>query len=290
MRTNPHLNSSLQPLEDTIRQRLIPAITGRTAISNLDRELLSLPVRIGGLNIPNPTIISPQEYHASLKITAPLVDIIYQQTGQLDYDTEMEQRASKSEVRKEKREAQSEIVDRLHPLLPPTLQKLMHMASEKGLLAALPVESHGFSLHKRAFRDAMSLRYGWQPSLLPTTCICGKSFTVDHALNCPTGGFPSICHNEICDLTANLMAEVCHDVCVEPSLQPLCGEHLSYATEDAARLDVRARGFLGLRQQCADALLICTTFLPLMASVACIHLEITLHRKIITIKYSTRKK
>ena len=257
MRTNPHLTSSLQPLEDAIRQCLIPAITGRTAISDLDRELFSLPVRLGGLNIPNPTIISPQEYHASLKVTAPLVDIIYQQTGQLDYDTEMEQRASKSEVRKEKREAQSAIVDRLHPLLPPTLQKLMHMASEKGAsswLAALPVESHGFSLHKGAFRDAISLRYGWQPSLLPTTCICGKSFTVDHALNCPTGVFPSIRHNEIRDLTVNLMAEVCHDVCVEPSLQPLCGEHLSYATanrEDAARLDVRARGFWGLRQQCA---------------------------------------
>ena len=133
----------------------------------------------------------------------------------------------------------------------------MHMATGKGAsswLAALPVESHGFSQHKGAFRDAISLRHGRQPSLLPTTCICGKSFTVDHALNCPTGGFPSIHHNEIRDLTVNLMAEVCHDVRVEPSLQPLCGEHLSYATanrEDAACLDVRARGFWGLRQQCA---------------------------------------
>ena len=77
---------------------------------------------------------------------------------------------------------------------------------------------------------------------------------MDHALNCPTGGFPSIRHNEIRDLTANLIAEVCHDVCVDPSLQPLCGEHLSYATsnrEDTARLDVSARCFWGLRQQCA---------------------------------------
>ena len=46
-------------------------------------------------------------------------------------------------------------------------------------LFALPVNSHGFSLHKGAFQDAISL----QPSLLPTSCICGKSFTVDHA--CP---------------------------------------------------------------------------------------------------------
>ena len=47
---------------------------------------------------------------------------------------------------------------------------------------------------------------------------------------------------------------VCHDVCVEPALQPLIGEHLSFATvsrEDSARLDVRACGFWGLRQQSA---------------------------------------
>ena len=50
------------------------------------------------------------------------------------------------------------------------------------------------------------------------------------------------------------MSEVCHDVCVEPTLQPLTGEQLSYATayrEDSARLDVRAGGFWGLSQQSA---------------------------------------
>ena len=50
------------------------------------------------------------------------------------------------------------------------------------------------------------------------------------------------------------MSEVCHDVCVEPTLQPLTGEQLSYATayrEDSARLDVRAGAFWGLSQQSA---------------------------------------
>ena len=80
--------------------------------------------------------------------------------------------------------------------------------------------------------------------------MCGKSFTVDHALSCPSGGYPTIRHNEIRDLTAKLMTEVCRDVCVEPHLQPLTGENLSYATanrEDSARLDIKARGFWGLR-------------------------------------------
>jgi len=45
---------------------------------------------------------------------------------------------------------------------------------------------------------------------------------------------------------------VSRDVCVEPPLQPLTGESLSFSTantEAGARLDVKARGFWGLRQQ-----------------------------------------
>ena len=50
-------------------------------------------------------------------------------------------------------------------------------------------------------------------ALLPTTCVCGKLFTIDHALNCPIGWFRIIRHNEVRDLIADLMSEVCHDVC-----------------------------------------------------------------------------
>ena len=132
----------------------------------------------------------------------------------------------------------------------------MEVAKEKVTstwLVPLPIERHGFSLHKGAFRDAICLRNGWQPPFLPM-CACGNLFIIDHTLNCLTGGYQIIRHNEICDLTANLMSEVCHDVCVEPALQPLRGEHLSFATvsrEDSARLDVRACRFWGLRQQSA---------------------------------------
>ncbi|KAL5484214.1 hypothetical protein EMCRGX_G020673 [Ephydatia muelleri] len=120
----------------------------------------------------------------------------------------------------------------------------MDLAQGKGRLTTLPIDENGFTLHKGAFRDA--LRYGWQPSNLSSTCTCGKSFTVEHALSCPLGGFPSIRHIEIRDLTANLMAEVCHNVSIEPTLQPITGETfsaLSANTEDGARSDIAADGF-----------------------------------------------
>ena len=44
---------------------------------------------------------------------------------------------------------------------------------------------------------------------------------------CSHGGLFFIRHNEIHDLTAGLLQEVCYDVQVEPSLLPLCGETIS---------------------------------------------------------------
>ena len=127
----------------------------------------------------------------------------------------------------------------------------MDLVREKGAstwLTVLPIEEHGFALHKQAFRDAIALRYGWTPANLPTNCACGQPFSVHHALSCPKGGYPSIRHNEIRDLTANLLTEICPGVAVEPTLQPLSSEQLTRATantQDGARLDVVANGFWG---------------------------------------------
>ena len=85
------------------------------------------------------------------------------------------------------------------------------------------------------------------PSDLPAHCVCGQGFSVNHAMNCPTGGHPTLRHNELRDFTAETLSqEVCTDVCVEPSLQPLTGETFDYATanlEDGARVDVCAAVF-----------------------------------------------
>jgi hypothetical protein len=90
------------------------------------------------------------------------------------------------------------------------------------------------------------MRYGFDLPRLPSTCVCGSPFNVEHALTCNVGGFIYICHNDMRERTAKLLAEVCHNVAVEPELQPLTGEKLRYATakrEDEARIDVSARGF-----------------------------------------------
>ena len=54
-RTVPGVGDWLRPLEDAIRLRLIPAILGRAPPGDIEWELLTLPVRLGGMGIPSPT-------------------------------------------------------------------------------------------------------------------------------------------------------------------------------------------------------------------------------------------
>ena len=100
----------------------------------------------------------------------------------------------------------------------------MEVVSETGAstwISMLSIQEHGIALHKRAFSDALCLCYSWQPNLLPSTCVCGKTFCIELTLNCPSGGYPSIRHNELRDITATLLTDICHSCGTEPGLQPL---------------------------------------------------------------------
>ena len=129
---------------------------------------------------------------------------------------------------------------------------LLKLLVRKVWLTALPIKEHGFALNKGEFKDAVCLRYGWSLSLLPSHCICGNNLTIEHALNCKCGGFPSIRHNELRDITADLLTETCSNVMIEPILQPLSGEALKYRSaikEDNARVDISVSNFWSSHQR-----------------------------------------
>ena len=254
-KTTPNIDTMLEPLEDVIRQKLLPALTGQNAFGDTMRDLMALPARLGGIGVFNPSRRSTSHYRNSQAITTPLTDLIIQQSTVCSPEIERAQTVARRHAHNVKRQHEKREAEELIDRLPPDLQRAMQVSSEKGAstwLTTLPIADHGFTLHKGAFRDALCLRYGWHPQRLPSRCVCDHKFTIEHALSCHRGGFPSIRHNEIRDITAELLTEVCHGVGTEPSLQPITEEQLtprSANREDGARLDIVAESFWGRDRQ-----------------------------------------
>ena len=222
-RTVANCGHLLQPVEDAIQQKLIPTITGRPPCSREERALLALPTKLGGLSLTDSTSKADPEHDASREITASMVQSIISQETVLSQDPTTAN-TSINDIKRRKKEQQESNIARIYDALEPPSRRLLDCACEPGAstwLSALSVEDHGFCLNKSSFRDALSLRYGWQMPDLSSKCACGKPFSVDHAMICHKGGLPTLWHNEVCDLTAALLAETCKGVSVEPLLQAL---------------------------------------------------------------------
>ena len=68
-RVVPDIGPLLQPLEYSIRYKLLPVLTGRPPFNDLDRQLTALPAKFGGLSIFYPSERSKLEFDASVRVT-----------------------------------------------------------------------------------------------------------------------------------------------------------------------------------------------------------------------------
>ena len=165
--------------------------------------------------------------------------------------------------------------NQLLPALSPKLQCSVLLSSEKGSSNWLTT----LLIMATLYIKALCLRYGWQPSSLPSSCVDGKPITVEHAFSCSFGGFPTIIHNELRDITVALLSEVCHNVHTQPPLQSLSGEQFHYRTanvEDGAHLDVSVERFWG--QDRRMAFFDIKVFNPLISSYVSSPLAQCFHR------------
>ena len=124
----------------------------------------------------------------------------------------------------------------------------IQLASEKGAsswLNTLPLPKHVFDLTMNEFHDGIALRYTSEAKNTPAKCPCGKKFSHSHALLGAKGAYTHLRHNEIRDVFAKRMDDVCHHVHLEPKLQSLDGESFSSnstTSDDDARQDIKANG------------------------------------------------
>ena len=82
-RTISDISHLFQPLEDVIRTQFIPAVIGRK-VSDVERRILALPVRFGGIGVLNPVKTADVEYDISVRITSNLKTIIFNQERDLE--------------------------------------------------------------------------------------------------------------------------------------------------------------------------------------------------------------
>ena len=149
----------------------------------LREDTLGPSSKAGGLGLADPTSIAVHEYDASREITASMVQSIINQ------ETTFSQDPTVNDIKRRKKEQQESEFARIYDAREPSSRRLLDCACEPGAstwlqLSALPVEEHGFCLSKSSFRDALSLRFGWQLPNLSSKCACGKPFSVDHAMMC----------------------------------------------------------------------------------------------------------
>ena len=85
LRTLPDLEDPLAPLERALADVLIPSIY----CTQGERDLLALPVRMGGMGLTNPSQEAASEYVASGNISGPLSQQIKSQVQEPPDETEI---------------------------------------------------------------------------------------------------------------------------------------------------------------------------------------------------------
>ena len=136
MRTIPFMEEFMEPLDRIINDKLLPAILG-TTFSEEERNMFSLPIRLGGLGIPVFNDKAPEEYGNSLRLTAPLVSIMVLQGDTLPDKPEAKQIRADHQQRAKAILNQKSLVT--EEMLPEVTKRAVQHAKEKGASSWLSV-------------------------------------------------------------------------------------------------------------------------------------------------------
>ena len=94
-----YIEGLLDPVEKAIRHKLLPALTGRSAVSDLERKRFALSVHLGGLYIANLSKNAACQQNASTPISAPLTALIIQQNSSYSHSMKMKQQREEQHIK-----------------------------------------------------------------------------------------------------------------------------------------------------------------------------------------------
>ena len=245
----------LQPLEEAIRHQFLPAETGRQWITDLGRDLLALYqcgmvalVYRSQLEMPTTSLRPAQKW--------PLPSWISFVNG--IPITPSSRSKSRGKWSLHSAQGTEEKPPKRLSYWSPNYQGLgkgqWNRPAKKVPLHGSqppPCPNTASTITNRLSEMPSALGLGTS-TRLATHCQCEQPFSVSHAFSCPKGAMPSIRHNAIRDITAQRLTEVCPNVCVEPTLQPLTGERFPLRStnieEGACKTWHQDPKFLGQKQ------------------------------------------
>ena len=131
-RTIPDTNKLFEPLEEKIRTTFLPALTGQDTCNGDVRDLLALPVRLGGLGIVNPSKQATLHQNASEKITTPLTDLILAQSQEYTPQVKAEQIRAKKSAQSQRRQSEKLKASEISEKLPCNPSKIDEDFNRKG--------------------------------------------------------------------------------------------------------------------------------------------------------------
>ena len=162
MKTIPDVCQNLQKLDQYVEKVFIPALIDGHITNNVERKLLSLSVKLGGMGIIIFADIARTEYQNSTHTTESLIKLHLEQTT--EYNINRDELAKfKYNIKKEKLQRNTERLQSLIIDLPTNKIRLNKINQEKGAstwLSTLPLKEEGYSLLKQEFWDLVKIRCG----------------------------------------------------------------------------------------------------------------------------------
>ena len=218
-RVVPLCQTLFDELESVIFEKFLPAIFG-CEVSSLERELFSLPVRMGGLGVFKPNEMSEMLYNSSKESTKVIVNAIRgEQEFEIDTHTSRLLEVKADNLNKRKI-LFNEKLNSIMGSSSSTLQRVISRANEGHIsawLTVLPSQKSNFDLSAREFRDALAMGYKKPLLNVPALCDgCGATFNLSHALSCRKGGLIVRRHNEVRNTVGDLSGLVWSPVNQEP--------------------------------------------------------------------------
>jgi hypothetical protein len=226
-RVEPDVGTYLQPVEDALRSKFIPALFGGLSepINDEFRRLLSNGVKQGGLAIPNPVLGASRLHQASKDSAELLVESLIGNDELNNEEHTKCVRKGSASARLERIEASKAVLEEVAARGGVKVQKRLERLDKTGAwLGCCPDRFSGTVLTYTEWFDNLNLRYGLGVKNLPTKCDgCGCRFSVEHGLSCKVGGLVDIRHNDGRDEWAHLcsLATTESKVSIEPLIFPM---------------------------------------------------------------------